>query len=60
MNDTMIRDELMQQARLSVDWEIVNQDVHPDPNADIDISNGQCCCGEYRCKEEYVHWTSGW
>lgn len=25
----------------------------------IDSDNGQCCCGEYQCKEEYVHWTSG-
>jgi len=20
----------------------------------------QCCCGEYNCPEEYVHWTSGY
>lgn len=25
----------------------------------IDSDNGQCCCGDYQCKEEYVHWTSG-
>jgi len=25
----------------------------------IDSDNGQCCCGEYDCKESYEHWTSG-
>lgn len=37
-------------------------DVLPSQPGDgdyIDSDNGQCCCGEYQCKEEYVHWTSG-
>jgi len=25
-----------------------------------DIENGQCYCGEYGCKDAYVHATSGW
>ena len=36
--------------------------THPnelDPNTDIDVENGQCCCGEYNCKESYAHWSSG-
>ena len=31
-----------------------------DINNDIDTENGQCICGDYDCKEQYVHWTSGW
>jgi|TARA_R110001583_G_scaffold67164_2_gene192375 hypothetical protein len=26
----------------------------------VDVDNGQCCCGEYQCKEEYSHWSSGY
>jgi len=25
----------------------------------VDVDGGQCCCGEYNCNEEYVHWSSG-
>ena len=25
----------------------------------VDVDGGQCCCGEYNCKEEYSHWSSG-
>ena len=25
----------------------------------VDVDGGQCCCGEYQCKEEYAHWSSG-
>lgn len=39
------------QPRQQIEWDI---------NSDIDQENGQCCCGEYNCNEEYVHWTSGW
>lgn len=28
-----------------------------DPNADLE--EGQCICGEFNCKDEYSHWTSG-
>jgi hypothetical protein len=26
----------------------------------INVDEGQCCCGEYDCKDEYVHWSSGY
>lgn len=54
----MNKDQALQSVRLAVDWELVNQPS--DPNEDIDTENGQCCCGEYNCNEEYVHWTSGY
>lgn len=25
-----------------------------------DLPEGECICGELNCKDEYVHWTSGW
>jgi len=25
-----------------------------------ELQPGECICGEFNCKEEYVHWTSGW
>ena len=25
-----------------------------------DLQDGECICGELNCKDEYVHWTSGW
>ncbi len=25
----------------------------------VDSDNGQCCCGDYNCQQEYIHWTSG-
>ena len=34
-------------------------DPNENPNEDIDIENGQCCCGEYDCQDEYVHWSKG-
>jgi hypothetical protein len=38
----------------------INEQPETDPNEDIDTENGQCCCGEYDCKDSYVHWTSGY
>ena len=55
--NTKEKDQALQSVRLGVDWEQINQ--YDDPNEDIDTINGQCCCGEYNCKDEYVHWTSG-
>lgn len=26
----------------------------------INVDEGQCCCGEYDCKDEYAHWSSGY
>lgn len=56
--NTKEKDQALQSVRLGVDWEQINQ--YDDPNEDIDTVNGQCCCGEYNCKDEYVHWTSGY
>jgi len=25
----------------------------------IPLQPGQCICGEFNCKDEYSHWTSG-
>jgi hypothetical protein len=25
----------------------------------VNVDGGQCCCGEYNCKDEYAHWSSG-
>ena len=59
MQITKELDDLRQSVRLGVDWELVNQ-PETDPNEDIDTENGQCCCGEYDCKDSYIHWTSGY
>lgn len=56
--NTKEKDQALQSVRLGVDWEQINQ--YDDPNEDVDTANGQCCCGEYNCKDEYVHWTSGY
>lgn len=35
---------------------------HPSEFAieEIELQDGECICGELNCKDEYVHWTSGW
>lgn len=49
LNNQMYYDVLVAQERYEAS----------DPNSDIDIDGGQCICGEYKCSDEYVHWTSG-
>lgn len=44
-------------------FDLTIEDVLPPMPGDadyVDQENGQCCCGEYNCAEEYVHWTSGY
>lgn len=41
-------------------WSFFNEgpEGHIDPNEDL--QPGECICGTFKCKDEYVHWTSGW
>ena len=55
--------------KLRFEPEVVEQDLfdaydayeaHPGDDDYIDVDNGQCCCGEYHCKDEYSHWSKGY
>lgn len=67
-NDILLEDNVEQPIALNQSddraeesaWSFFNDDPmgHIDPNEEL--QPGECICGAFYCKQEYIHWTSGW